>query len=394
MDLIFSPIRQARNYIPYTFQRNPIISTIIAVVTLFIFILIGFRARYYGPSKINGGWSDWENETECDKDCGDDSTRKQVRMCNNPMPSNKGQECKGESTRIVECDLPDCPIDGQWGKWVKTIPCTEECGPKGITIEERTCNNPKPQNGGVFCEGGPTRTVECNREKKCIEVVNGGWSDWVIGECKTKSENNCGAGKRLMTRECNNPSPKNGGTNCIGENSKELDCNLQDCIIDGGWSDWSITEKCSKDCGDGVKLWERECSNPKPKNGGKDCTGPTTKQEPTLKCNNKKCPLTEKECNSFGKGPYPKECLKKWFNDVTCTNDQYIKEYPEKGWWHSQPPEIVRQDMRNWALNPFWGDQFKSICLPKNYKPTNKRNCQLSNSHWDSDTQVCDTSKK
>lgn len=38
--------------------------------------------------------------------------------------------------------------------------------------------------------------------------------------------------------------------------------------IDGGWSAWG---KCSATCGKGVRT--RECINPKPQNGGKQCVG-------------------------------------------------------------------------------------------------------------------------
>lgn len=40
--------------------------------------------------------------------------------------------------------------------------------------------------------------------------------------------------------------------------------------VDGGWTDWS-----SCHCPGGFET--RECSNPEPQNGGKDCDGPSTR---------------------------------------------------------------------------------------------------------------------
>ena len=42
---------------------------------------------------------------------------------------------------------------------------------------------------------------------------------------------------------------------------------------DGGWSNWSEWSDCSKTCGRGSKRRTRDCTNPKPKNGGTDCHG-------------------------------------------------------------------------------------------------------------------------
>ena len=42
------------------------------------------------------------------------------------------------------------------------------------------------------------------------------------------------------------------------------------CIVDGGWSNWSVGN-CSVSC---VKKKTRNCSNPVPSCGGKNCSGP------------------------------------------------------------------------------------------------------------------------
>ena len=38
----------------------------------------------------------------------------------------------------------------------------------------------------------------------------GSWSSWTI---------NSGAGQKTRTRQCNNPTPKNGGQHCVGSST-------------------------------------------------------------------------------------------------------------------------------------------------------------------------------
>ena len=64
------------------------------------------------------------------------------------------------------------------------------------------------------------------------------------------------------------------------------------CLIavDGGWGEWSdwLTE-CSRTCGGGVQYRFRQCNSPSPSDGGKDCpknpTGPTESRA----CNTDPC---------------------------------------------------------------------------------------------------------
>ena len=43
--------------------------------------------------------------------------------------------------------------------------------------------------------------------------------------------------------------------------------------VNGGWSRWGAFTKCDKTCGAGIKVRERQCNNPKPRNGGNYCPG-------------------------------------------------------------------------------------------------------------------------
>ncbi|XP_069609404.1 A disintegrin and metalloproteinase with thrombospondin motifs 14 [Ranitomeya imitator] len=55
---------------------------------------------------------------------------------------------------------------------------------------------------------------------------------------------------------------------------------------DGGWSSWSRFGSCSRTCGGGVRSRGRQCNNPLPVYGGRDCPGPTYEYQ---MCNTEEC---------------------------------------------------------------------------------------------------------
>ncbi|VDI72859.1 Hypothetical predicted protein [Mytilus galloprovincialis] len=124
----------------------------------------------------------------------------------------------------------------------------------------------------------------------CIVPVDGGWSDWENSTCSVT----CGDGTVTMIRECNTPVPSGGGNNCSGEPINTDSCNLGECPVDGGWSDWE-NSTCSVTCGDGTVNMNRECNNPIPSGGGNNCSG---KSINTHSCNLGECPEYDFKVNS------------------------------------------------------------------------------------------------
>lgn len=62
-----------------------------------------------------------------------------------------------------------------------------------------------------------------------LDAVNGNWGDWgEFGECSEKFY--CHKGHKTRKRECNNPSPREGGDPCPGTNTEKLECPTQNCI--------------------------------------------------------------------------------------------------------------------------------------------------------------------
>ena len=52
---------------------------------------------------VDGGWSDWQNVTNCSTTCGEGVITQQ-RTCTQPSPSCGGRECLGENITNVSCN--------------------------------------------------------------------------------------------------------------------------------------------------------------------------------------------------------------------------------------------------------------------------------------------------
>ena len=54
-------------------------------------------------------------------------------------------------------------VDGDWTAWVDQGTCSASCG-GGTQTQARTCTNPEPSGSGQDCVGDLTRDVDCNTD--------------------------------------------------------------------------------------------------------------------------------------------------------------------------------------------------------------------------------------
>ncbi|XP_067333151.1 properdin-like isoform X2 [Channa argus] len=235
---------------------------------------------------VHGGWSSWSGWSDCSGSCingerGDLPSRRRYRSCSNPIPSNNtvppGDSCPGDNIQEQNCsELPNCPVDGNWGGWSPPEPCTVTCG-EGLQLSTRTCNNPVPKYGGRFCEGTSAKTTIC--QSPCpVDGFWSGWSNW--GECSSSCISQDRIPTRTRHRSCSNPAPssKPPGRPCQGDDREIENCSHQPyCSVDGVWGSWSPFTSCSITCGEGLQLSTRMCNNPVPKYGGRFCEGTSAK---------------------------------------------------------------------------------------------------------------------
>lgn len=231
---------------------------------------------------MNGEWSSWSSWSVCSETCGAGRTKSRTRSCNNPSPANGGAFCRGYAFETVLCELVYCPINGSWSDWGNWLPCSATCG-TGLRSRERECNNPSPQHGGQYCTGQTTESEICVKPN-C--AVDGRWGEWSsYSGCSVT----CGEGTQTRTRYCNSPSPSNGGSECEGNASEESVCDVsQPCPENGKWGLWSPWSSCSATCNEGVISRIRQCNDPPPSNGGSQCIGDATEK---VSCFTVNCPV-------------------------------------------------------------------------------------------------------
>ncbi|XP_063682344.1 A disintegrin and metalloproteinase with thrombospondin motifs adt-1-like [Bolinopsis microptera] len=232
------------------------------------------------PCPLNGGWSGFESWSACSKECGG-GAQIRTRNCTNPIPAYGGEHCFGSSSENQPCNSNPCPVDGGWSEFGSWFNCSESCG-GGSQNRSRTCTNPIPAYKGRNCVGTATQIKTCNN-RPCS--IDGEWAEFGSWSICSKP---CGEGKQIRNRTCTNPAPDHGGKQCPGPILQSQICNSKPCQVNGDWSTFGIWSRCSKTCGGGNQTRSRNCSNPTPAFGGKDCTGDSIQ---TQDCNTNPCPL-------------------------------------------------------------------------------------------------------
>ncbi|XP_062570988.1 hemicentin-1-like isoform X1 [Saccostrea cucullata] len=157
-------------------------------------------------------------------------------------------------------------VHGRFSQWTSWGLCSSTCG-VGLQFRTRECDSPSPRNGGRQCIGSSLDS------KTCVSghcPVDGDWGNWLPWQpCSVT----CGEGERTRERVCNNPAPLHSGLRCQGLSTARDICNEGLCPVAGGWSGWGSWGECSVSCGEGVHERRRLCDNPPPRYGGQHCHG-------------------------------------------------------------------------------------------------------------------------
>ncbi|KAM3620522.1 uncharacterized protein V6R79_024924 [Siganus canaliculatus] len=217
------------------------------------------------PCPVAGNWGSWLPWSPCSETCGR-GLQSRVRLCNNPPPAFKGPQCEGSDAQTQVCKDRPCPVDGKWSSWVSWGSCSVSCG-GGTRQRTRLCSSPAPQHGGQQCEGNDVHIDFCNSAPCPVAGSWGPWTNW--GGCSRT----CNGGQMRRYRTCDNPRPANGGRACAGTDTQIQRCSTATCPVDGSWGPWQSWGGCSASCGGGQRTRVRLCNSPSPSGGGRPCPG-------------------------------------------------------------------------------------------------------------------------
>ncbi|KAG9347866.1 hypothetical protein JZ751_003882, partial [Albula glossodonta] len=115
-------------------------------------------------------------------------------------------------------------------------------------------------------------------ERGCVDCILSPWTEW--SQCSVT----CGLGSLFRQRDVLREAQPGG--ECGGALFDSRACFMQACPVDGQWSEWAEWSQCDAPCSGGVRMRNRTCSNPPPKNGGRECKGMTLQ---TQGCNPQPC---------------------------------------------------------------------------------------------------------
>ncbi|XP_073987775.1 uncharacterized protein isoform X3 [Rhodnius prolixus] len=188
-----------------------------------------------------GGWSDWGEWSDCSSHCGPGQQIK-CRSCDNPTPSQNKYKCSGFNCTTKPCVGMKCDVSksSEWSRWTPWTDCTVSCG-QGLSERERECivevSQVTQRTLLPTCYGYHIRRRK--RDKVLLPLI-------------TKSHG------------------------CVGSYKEIRPCYLNDCPVNGGWSEWEPWSQCSAGCGLGTQSRSRACSSPPVLGGGQPCIGPIT----------------------------------------------------------------------------------------------------------------------
>jgi len=183
------------------------------------------------------------------------------------LPSGSGYRtimaygANGHQTRVNYWSNPD----------VKFPATNTPTGIKGVS-----------NNARVLTENRFVLAAYGDESRKC-NPVNGAWGRWSSWTRTYSYSIGC---RIRRSRSCNNPSPSNGGANCVGSGVGSLPCPLHGRW--STWSSWSTSCYTTFDVDGCYKRRSRSCTQPRPAHGGQNCVGANNDYS---KCSSSSCKI-------------------------------------------------------------------------------------------------------
>ncbi|CAB4014963.1 Hypothetical predicted protein [Paramuricea clavata] len=280
---------------------------------------------------VNGGFTAWSEPGPCSKSCGK-GIRFQTRSCIYPKPSYNGRDCSGESKRLSPywCNSQNCVTD--------VNERAQQCKARGYSANsynfggQNDCNLfcQEPSMSNFYYPRGNVEdgTLCSNKKGACVD-----------GVCVLLSEDPAGtnplsattqppatvAGQITVAGTTQGPTNQpttvehvttmstlppattaamttQAPTTTMGPTTLPP-TTFPPIVINGGYSEWSQPDPCSKTCGGGISFRTRTCLTPQPGGG---CIGPS-REVYNVWCNPQPCepPTPERnlQCNKRGYEP-------------------------------------------------------------------------------------------
>ncbi|XP_071943965.1 uncharacterized protein [Antedon mediterranea] len=238
----------------------------------------------------------------------------------------------------------DCPVDGGWSIWSKWAHCDITCGPDGMKSRFRTCDSPRPSNGGRQCSGQTTQITKCNIKIACHQNDSAILSKVSVNYLKMLHRSNPQLKNKCLLSHCSYQEVED----IIIEKEEAdkywsyINCykHSEGCPVDGKWSEWSEWSRCSSNCGNGHRYHIRSCDSPRPLNAGEMCPGSSLEKS---RCFENNCtetvgvhfsPWSHWSHCSMTCGEGVRQSIRRCIGDGACvlgdgtTKDNIIKEVP------------------------------------------------------------------
>ncbi|XP_066922926.1 bone morphogenetic protein 1-like [Clytia hemisphaerica] len=257
----------------------------------------------YQCDTINRGWTMWSSWTACDKSCAG-GTQERTRVCTSLK--NGEQQCEGGNKiqkrvcNTQECpEWPKFPADFSFERLRADLDKNAEC----VLVYERAdyrewssysfCNRGERKIQMRWSDQGSIAGMKCTRIFEPKEAHKNRWYDnYLCLPLAAPYNFTWSPEERKKGQPCIQWYAKEGRDGwddnflCLGANNTDT-LEPINAPIPGMWGAWKSWSRCTKECGGGKKRRLRLCNNPKPKFGGRYCSG---KPYQDKECNTQSCP--------------------------------------------------------------------------------------------------------